>query len=96
MTHDPIEDIQNCLKQEAIIIDVRTVEEFDEGHLEGSKNIPLHTLPAHLPELKESSIPVIACCRSGARSHQASAYLRSQGVVAVNAGPWDFLATFID
>lgn len=37
--------IKEYLEKEAIIIDVRTLEEWDEGHIESSKHMVLDTIP---------------------------------------------------
>ena len=39
-----MEDIQEYLNNGAVVIDVRTVAEFAEGHVEGSHNIVLDTI----------------------------------------------------
>ena len=38
-----------------IIIDVRTREEFNSGHIEGSKNIPIQEILSHVEEIKALS-----------------------------------------
>lgn len=71
------------------VVDVRTPEEFEEGHVPGSRNIPLNELPFRVHEFKQMEPPIILCCRSGARSGQALAYLAAQGVHgAENGGGW--------
>lgn len=73
----------------ATIVDVRTVGEFQSGHLNGSINIPLDEVEARIEELKAMSRPLILCCRSGARSGNATAFLSAQGFEEVyNGGGW--------
>ena len=68
-----------------IILDVRTEEEYNEGHIEGSLLIPLDTLEANLPKLANSKDrPLIVYCRSGARSAIASRLLADQGFKPLN------------
>lgn len=50
-----------------LLVDVREVHEFSAGHLTGSVNIPLATLPQHLAEIAGKGAPVFIC-RSGGRS----------------------------
>ncbi|MBI1782621.1 MAG: rhodanese-like domain-containing protein, partial [Sphingobacteriales bacterium] len=69
------EQITNALESGAIIIDVRTVQEFGSGHFPGSKNIPLHLLPTKLGEIKKWKKPVVVVCASGMRSGQATVLL---------------------
>lgn len=75
----------------AIILDVRTFEEFASGHISGSKNIPLQILNNKIEEIKKLNKPVIACCRSGMRSGQATSILKQHGIDCINGGGWDSL-----
>lgn len=71
------------------VIDVRTPAEFADGHVAGSINIPLNELPERVAEIKAISGPIVLCCRSGARSENATHYLRQLGITDVrNGGPW--------
>ncbi len=68
-----------------LLIDVRTPEEYNEGHIEGSLLIPLDTLEANLPKLANSKDrPLIVYCRSGARSAIASRLLADHGFKPLN------------
>ena len=66
------------LKEGATIIDVRTPEEFEEGHIENSVNIPLNSLRQSLKSLEKNK-PIIACCATGMRSGSAKTILKSSG-----------------
>jgi phage shock protein E len=72
--------IEEYLKEGAVVIDVRTVEEFNSGHVNGSKNIVLNVIPGKVKEIKALNKKVIAVCRSGARSGQATSFLKQQGI----------------
>ena len=73
----------------ATIVDVRTEEEFIEGNVNNSVNIPLHEIVDRVEELKEMQ-PMVLCCRSGQRSGKAMEYLKSQGLDQVhNGGGWE-------
>ena len=53
--------------ENAVLLDVRSTEEYHEGHLEGSVNIPINRIPTiSLP--KET--PIFVYCLSGARSKE--------------------------
>ena len=72
------EDINN------VLIDVRSRQEYAEGHLPGSINIPLYeieTQSSKLPKNKENTI--IVYCASGYRSRQAKAKLENMGYTNV-------------
>lgn len=86
------ENIKEFLDKGAVIIDVRTTGEYKEGHIKGSKNIPLDTIFSKAAEIKKLNKPVIVCCRSGMRSGQAAAILKNSGVEVMNGGSWQSLA----
>jgi rhodanese-related sulfurtransferase len=64
-------------------IDVRTSEEYADGHAQGAKNLPLHELHAHTASLKDLN-EVYVICRSGGRSSEAVQQLIAEGIHAVN------------
>ena len=71
------------------IVDVRTEEEFLEGNVQGSINIPLPEVVDRVEELKQMQ-PLVLCCLSGVRSGNATAYLQAQGCEKVyNGGGWE-------
>jgi len=80
--------IEEYLQNDAVVIDVRTKQEFDEGHVQGSKNIPLDVIGSQIEAIKQIGKPIITCCRSGARSGSAAKILTQSGVDAINGGPW--------
>lgn len=65
-------------RESVLFLDVREPSEWASGHIEGAAHIPLGVLPHRLGEL-ERGTPVVTVCRSGARSAQAAALLRSRG-----------------
>jgi phage shock protein E len=74
------------IEQGAMVIDVRTPEEFNAGHLDQAVNYPLSELDKHIAALDKSQ-PIVLYCRSGNRSGQALAYMESKGFTALhNAG----------
>jgi phage shock protein E len=81
-------DFKKLREEGAVIIDVRTPAEFNEGHIKGSKNIPLSELRSKTAWIKEQHVKVITVCRSGARSASAKKLLASEGVIAFNGGAW--------
>lgn len=63
-----------------IILDVRTVEEYNERHIPGAINIPNETIgSAEIPELPDKQQLIMVYCRSGNRSKQASEKLVALG-----------------
>jgi len=84
-------DFASLVREGAVIIDVRTAAEFREGHIRGSRNIPLDSIKNKLGEIKKLQKPVITVCRSGARSNMARSILASGGVTVYNGGSWNVL-----
>jgi phage shock protein E len=80
--------VNNSLEKQGTVVDVRTVEEFEDCHVAGSINIPLQEIPARIAELKNLPSPLVLCCASGNRSEQAYRYLVRQGIESVNGGSW--------
>ena len=74
--------------QTKTIVDVRSTGEFMAGHVAGSINIPLNRIQGSIEELKQMPQPIILCCASGARSAQATSFLRSIGLNCENGGSW--------
>lgn len=71
----------------ALLLDVRSPEEFAEGHIEGAVNVPFDEVTARLAELGPSSRPVVAYCHSGRRSAIAATALRGRGYTVWDLGP---------
>ncbi len=87
----PSVDFKQLMANGAVVVDVRTPEEYRSGHLSGAINIPLDRLQGQLTTLKKKNVPVIAVCRSGARSQAAVEILQKNGVEAYNGGAWTSL-----
>ena len=70
-----LEDMDAVLKEEgAVLLDVRTVQEYSRGHISGFINIPLDELREHIHEIEKGK-PVYLICQSGLRSYIASRIL---------------------
>lgn len=81
-------DFKELIQNGAQIIDVRTNEEFQGGHIKGSINIPLQDLQSNFSKIKKDK-PIITCCASGMRSASAKSILKSNGFTEVyNGGGW--------
>jgi len=81
--------LKTALRNGAIIIDVRTVNEYDQGRVPESLNIPLNLIPANIVRIKGLERPIICCCASGSRSSNAVKILKETGLKEVyNGGSW--------
>lgn len=67
------------LTSDELILDVRTPEEYSEGHVPGSRNIPVNLVANHAQELKKFK-SIYVYCRAGARAAVACQMLGSLGV----------------
>ncbi|AEI63462.1 rhodanese-like domain-containing protein [Corallococcus macrosporus] len=63
----------------AVLLDVRTPQEFQEGHPEPARNIPVQELPRRIAEVGPPGTPVVVYCAAGGRSAQAAQLLRANG-----------------
>jgi NADPH-dependent 2,4-dienoyl-CoA reductase/sulfur reductase-like enzyme/rhodanese-related sulfurtransferase len=73
--HD-VEDLEK--RSDIVLLDVRTEEEFGNGHFKNAVNIPLHTLRDRLHELRGKG-PLYVSCQSGLRSYIAVRILMQNG-----------------
>lgn len=87
--------IKKYIKRGAIILDVRTKDEYKSGAIEGSKHIPLDDLRNHVDDLKELDKPIVVCCASGVRSAKAAKYLNLNNIDAINGGGWKSLKSHL-
>ena len=67
----------------AVLLDVRTPQEYREGHIPGSKNVPLQQLDKITSVADNKNIPLFVYCYSGGRSRQAASMLQHMGYTNV-------------
>ena len=84
-----MEEKHMSIKQEvakgALMVDVRTPEEFASGSVKGAINIPLNEVESRINEFKGKP-GVVVFCRSGNRSGQAKEILENNGIKNVING----------
>lgn len=79
--------IEQLLKDGALVVDVRSPEEYADEHFEGALNIPVNEIQARAGELGDPNKPVVLYCASGSRSAYAARILSLSGFKrVVNAG----------
>lgn len=82
-----MEEIKAKIASGALIVDVRTVGEYQSGHFPGALNIPVDQVEKRISEFGEKDKPIIVYCASGGRSGSAKSYLESIGFTNItNAG----------
>jgi len=82
-------DYKSLMERGALIVDVRTPQEFAGGNAENSINIPLSEISNRIKEIRQHKLPIITCCRSGARSGKAKTILTNEGIEVYNGGSWN-------
>ncbi len=71
--------LKKWISEKALIVDVRTTEEFAAGNYKGSINIPLAEVENNIKRFGNKDQKIIVYCRSGNRSGQAKKILEKHG-----------------
>ena len=70
--------------QKVIVVDVRTLEEYNEGHIPNAISVPLETIENEAEaKLKNKDALILVYCRSGRRSREAALKLIEKGYTNV-------------
>lgn len=81
--------IRDALRRGAIVVDVRTAHEFDQGRVPDSINIPVDRIAVSAQRIINMNKPIVLVCSSGHRSGQALQSLKEKGLKDVfNGGDW--------
>ena len=77
--------VKECRKREdAVLLDVRTPQEYQAGYIPGSRNLPLQTIDKVESVVENKDTALYVYCHSGARSRQAVNILQHMGYSDVN------------
>ena len=77
-------DAVRLMNQGALLVDVRSREEFEGGHVLDARHLPQEEVAGAGESLKKyRDKPVIVCCESGMRSGAAARVLKAQGFAKV-------------
>ena len=76
-------DIEEYKNDEYLLLDVRTEEEFENGHLEGALNIPVDSLRERFNELDKTKT-IVEYCQVGLRGYIADRILSQNGFKVLN------------
>lgn len=75
-----LEDLQKLQKEGIILIDVRSPQEYREGHIDGAISIPEYEIKKKVEKiLKDKNRKIIVYCSSGGRSKKAQKALKKLG-----------------
>ncbi len=82
--------LRDALRRGAVVIDVRTANEFDRGRVPDSINIPVDRININAERIRSMKRPIIFVCSTGARSSTAIRIMKEKGVKDVfNGGSWE-------
>jgi hydroxyacylglutathione hydrolase len=74
------DELHQVLGKKAVqVVDVRSPDEWNRGHLRGAIHIPLAALPERVAEL-DPSVPIVLHCKGGGRSSIATSFLQARGI----------------
>ena len=79
-----VQEAQKRIQNGALLLDVREQDEYDEERIPGAQLLPLSELMARFEDELPQGREIIAQCRSGKRSAQATDFLRAQGFDVTN------------
>lgn len=77
-------DARQMVADGALLLDVRSPEEFTGGHIDGAMSIPIQQLSGRLDELGDKDAAIVVYCQSGGRSAMAKRLLQSNGFSKVH------------
>ena len=79
--------LKNIISNGAMVVDVRTAEEFSSARFDGAVNIPLNEIETRLSEFgNDKTKPIVLYCRSGSRSARAKTILEGNGYTNIING----------
>lgn len=81
-------ELTEAVNNGAVIVDVRTPDEFSTGTVKGAVNIPLDKVSSQLSKFNDNQ-SIVVFCKSGNRSSQAKSILEQNGFKnVINGGTW--------
>ena len=79
-----IEELKNKIQQGAVLIDVRSNQEYREGHLQGAINIPEFEITSKIQrEIPKKNQLIVVYCQYGGRSQKAMKTMKDIGYTNV-------------
>jgi rhodanese-related sulfurtransferase len=81
-----LDELEAALQSGHPLLDVREPDEFAEARVPQARLIPLMQVPDEVDSIAEfaGTGPLYVICAAGGRSNRAAAFLRAQGVDAIN------------
>ena len=89
-------ELSKLIKEDAVLVDVRSSEEFAEGSVDGAINIPVDVLQDNIEKFPADK-PIIVFCKSGNRAEKARKILEENNILdVVNGGSWQNVKKALD
>jgi phage shock protein E len=88
------ETIARLVREGATILDIRTPEEYAQGHVPNALHIPLDLLLQNLPAIPKDR-PIVTCNADDALSATAAEMLQAHGFTAYDGGGWTRLSDLL-
>ena len=89
-------ELSKLIKEDAVLVDVRSSEEFAEGSVDGAINIPVDVLQDNIEKFPADK-PIIVFCKSGNRAEKAIKILEENNILdVVNGGSWQNVKRALD
>jgi phage shock protein E len=83
-------DLKTALRKGAVVIDIRSVHEYDQGRVLNSVNIPDDRLASSIDRIAGYNKPIIICSTGESRSNSAVNFLKKNGIRNIhNGGSWE-------
>ncbi len=77
-------EVENCKKTEgAVLLDVRSADEYKNGHIPGSINVPVDEIQNVVSVISDKNTPIFAYCLSGGRAGKAVKEMQTLGYTDV-------------
>jgi phage shock protein E len=86
--HDPALAYRLVTEQHALLLDVRTPQEYQRGHVPSARNIPIQEFSSRLKEVEalaggDKTHPIVVYCEAGVRAARAKRILLEAGYAKV-------------
>lgn len=70
--------LEDAMREQPLLLDVREPWEYDTCHIEGATLIPMNSIPERCEEL-DMERPIVCICHHGSRSMQVANFLQRNG-----------------
>jgi len=88
--------LRNIIHEGSLMVDVRTVSEYNSGHVKGSINVPLSIVSGKIEQFRVER-RIVVFCQSGSRSSKAKNILENYSIKnVINGGGWEAINALLN